>query len=180
MARSFTSRKSGFIQRAGRMRRETLWVPISPVTTVLSASQVALVYTASAAEDALRPYTVVRTHLYLAIVTDQLAASENQQMAIGFAIVSDQASGIGVTAVPTPITDLGSDAWYLHQFLTARLVLGDVTGFDHQAVGARINVDSRVMRKVEDGFDNIVTIETTSSSDGLQMFTAGRQLLKLH
>ena len=161
------------------MRRETLWTPLAPVTTNISASQTNLVYTASAAENALRPYTVVRTHLFLAITTDQLSVGEMQQMAIGFAVVSDQASAIGITAVPTPITDLASDAWYLHQFLVSEFLLATAVGFQ-QVDTQQINVDSKAMRKVEDGFDNIVTVETTSSSDGLLIFTAGRQLLKLH
>ena len=162
------------------MVRETLWVPIDPLISVLAAANaVGLVYTASAAEDALRPYTIIRTHLYLSIISDQTLAIEDQIMAIGFCVVSDQASAIGVTAVPTPITDLGSDAWYLHQFAQNQFVIGDSTGF--QDGGNRVQeVDSKAMRKVEDGFDNIVTIEASGASEGILVSTMGRQLLKLH
>ncbi len=173
------ARKSGFVRRHGRMVRETLWAPIPIEVNALGGSGVALLYTASAAEDALRPYTIVRTHLTFQIVSDQTIASESQEMAIGFCVVSDQASAIGVTAVPTPITDLESDAWYLHQFLYNDFVLLDSTGF--QDAGSRfLQVDSKAMRKVEDGFDNVVTIESFSGSDGMIVVTAGRQLLKLH
>jgi len=41
-------------------------------------------------------------------------------------------------------------------------------------------VDSKAMRKVEDGFDNIATIERGGTSSGVEVTTAGRQLLKLH
>ena len=173
------ARKSGFVRREGRMRRETLWVPIPPVSTNITGSGTSLIYTASAAEQALRPYTIVRTHLFLEFESDQLAATEDWWAAIGFAVVSDQASAIGVTAVPTPITDLGSDAWYLHQFGKGAILFGDLTGFQ-ASTGKQVQVDSKAMRKVEDGFDNIVTIESFTGFSGVAVATAGRQLLKLH
>jgi hypothetical protein len=145
----------------------------------LTSTGTALLYTASAAEDALRPYTVIRTHLYLNIASDQVVASESGLMAVGFAVVSDQASAIGITAVPTPITDLDSDAWYLHQFLSTQFTLLSAVGFTG-GTNKEINVDSKAMRRVEDGFDNIVTVEVSAGSDGIAIETAGRQLLKLH
>jgi len=175
------ARKSGFVRRHGRMVRETLWAPIPlEVNTLNTGGDAILIYGATAAEDALRPYTVVRTHLYLSIVSDQLAALEEQICAIGFCIVSDQASAIGVAAVPTPITDLGSDAWYLHQIISSTFVVGDATGFQDGG-NKDMNVDSKAMRKVEDGFDNVVTIESlVTVSEGVRVTTGGRQLLKLH
>ena len=161
------------------MRRETLWAPIPAEVNVITGGGSALIYVATAAEDALRPYTIVRTHLYLGIQTDQLAMTEDQAMAIGFAVVADQASAIGVTAVPTPITDLDSDAWYLHQFLTSAYFQLSAVGQLADAV-SRVNVDSRAMRKVEDGFDNITTVEAVTAFAGVNIFTGGRQLLKLH
>jgi len=174
------ARKSGFVRRNNRMVRETLWVPIAPEGNVLpAAGNSTMIYTASAAEDALRPYTIVRTHLQIGILSDQLIATETQLIAIGFCVVSDQASAIGVTAVPTPVTDLGSDAWYLHQFCVNDFSFLDSTGF--QDGGNKVwDVDSKAMRKVEDGFDNVVVIESASISDGVLVTTAGRQLLKLH
>jgi len=174
------TRKSGFVRRHGRMVRETLWAPIPPEINVMSGVGFsALLYTASAAEDALRPYTIIRTHLHVSIVSDQLIASEEQFLAIGACIVADQASAIGVTAVPTPVTDLESDAWYLHQFVQNTFTLLDSTGY--QDGGNRvIQIDSKAMRKVEDGFDNIITMEGAVGSEGAFVSTAGRQLLKLH
>jgi len=37
--------------------------------------------------------------------SDQFVATEGYEIAIGMAVVSDQALAIGVTAVPTPFTD---------------------------------------------------------------------------
>ena len=173
-------RKTGFVRRHGGMVRETLWAPLPVTVNALAAATSAqLIAQASAAEDALRPYTIIRTHVMISMISDQIVATENQGMAIGFCVVADQASAIGVTAVPTPITDLGSDAWYLHQFLFNEFSLLNITGY--QDGGNRVvEVDSKAMRKVEDGFDNIITIQSTTESEGMIVTVAGRQLLKLH
>ncbi len=175
MARRFTRDRG----RLGSQRRETLWTPIAPAIINLTATGTSLAYSASAAEQALRPYTIIRTHLHLSIVSDQVIAQEDQHMAIGFAVVSDQAQAIGITAVPTPITDLDSDAWYLHHFLSNEFCF--ITGVGFNSGGnQQVEVDSKAMRRVEDGFNNVVTLEVASFSDGMSITTAGRQLLKLH
>ena len=83
------ARKSGFVRRSNRMVRDTLWAPIAHTFAALTTSGAALMLTASAAEDALRPYTIVRTRYQLAIRSDQIIALENQIGAIGFCVVSD-------------------------------------------------------------------------------------------
>ena len=173
------ARKSGFVRRGGVMRRETLWAPIDPAFVTLTGGGTVLQYTASAAEDALRPYTIIRTHMMVTIISDQLIASELQWIGIGGAVVSDQASAIGVTACPTPVTDLGSDAWYFHTFLANEFTFITAAGFQDGGLSQTI-IDSKAMRKVEDGFDNVVTIEAVATTDGTRIRTAGRQLLKLH
>jgi len=180
MANFRTPRRTGLVLRGGKQVRETLWVPIAPTSTTITGGGSSLVYTASAAEDALRPYTVTRTRLYMSIVSDQVAATEPQMAAVGFCVVSDQASAIGITAVPTPVTDLESDAWYLHQFIANAFTLLSSVGFQ-EGSNQFINIDSKAMRKVEDGFDNIGVIEAPLTlSQGVVVTLAGRQLLKLH
>jgi len=130
----------------------------------------------NAAALALRPFTVVRTHLELMLRSDQAAALERQLVGIGMAIVSDQAVAIGVTAVPTPITDLGSDLWFVHQ-----LMYCDESGLtDRSKDACQMSVDSKAMRRVEEGQDLIITVEASSISDGAILTSGGRILLKLH
>jgi hypothetical protein len=69
----------------------------------------------------------------MAISSDQFAQSESQIGAIGLAVVTDQAVGIGVTAVPTPITDLSSDSWFLHRFSGTSSTVPD----PHQSIPRR-------------------------------------------
>jgi len=165
--------------RLGAQRRETLWAPIPFTQTTITGSGVALVATASAAEDALRPYTIVRTHLHMSILSDQVVAAEEQIVAVGMGVVSDQASAIGATAIPTPVTDLGSDVWYLHHWLMNSFTLLSAVGFQ-DAGNQQETYDSKAMRRVEDGFDNFLAIEAPASSDGVVVSLMGRQLLKLH
>jgi len=110
-----------------------------------------------------------------------VAADESYDAAIGMCVVSDQALAIGVTAVPTPATDLSSDAWYLHQVLMGRLefLTGGGTGLTPQMLTWE-KFESRAMRKVEDGFSDIGVVETSALSSGCTVHTWGRQLIKLH
>ncbi len=105
-------------------------------------------------------------------MSDQSAATETQSAAIGWAVVSDQAVAVGVTAVPTPVSELGSDLWFVHQYILAR----GINLADYQ----QIEIDSKAMRKVEEGSDVVVVGERGAASDGVQLLQAARFLIKLH
>ena len=180
MARISTNRKSGFILRGGSMRRETLWVGIPLVnTTLATGGNRALVRAGNAAFLALRPLTVIREHLHVSIQSDQVVATEDQQVAVGNCVVTDQAVAIGVTAVPNPAIDLGSDAWSLWAFLQASFLFHTASGSSPQ-FNTWKDIDSKAMRKVEEGFDFIEVVESEGTSDGLTISTVGRLLVKLH
>jgi len=180
MANVVTGRRSGLVLRGGRERRQTLWFTLPEATLTLAAANSAgrfLVLNAAAL--ALRPFTVVRTRLSFFARSDQTGALETWQVAIGAAVVTDQASAIGVTAVPTPFTDLGSDSWFVHQIVTGVFLFISGVGV-HPTGGRIIDVDSKAMRKVEDGSDINFTAENSGISAGTTIVTAGRMLVKLH
>jgi len=175
-------RRGAFGAARGRVgpRRETLWVggPDETSVTVVLASGVDLQSSASAALLAMRPFTVVRTRGLVYVRSDQTANTETPFGAFGLAVVSEQASAIGVTAVPTPITDESSDLWFLYQFVATGLQVSSAVGIPGPA-----NVyefDSKAMRKVEDGQDVISVFENGSSADGLSYIAKFRFLIKLH
>jgi len=152
---------------------------LSETDTVLASANSAVLFNGfSAGALALRPFTIVRTHLSHFVRSDQAAAGESYQSAIGFAVVSDQALAIGVTAVPTPFTDLGSDLWFLWHGISGRFEFKSAVGI-HQT-GELIEVDSKAMRKVEDGQDLAAVIENSSLSGGTNTVKYGRLLIKLH
>ena len=161
-------------------RRSTLWIDIVEVNTTLASSNlVAFINSAGAGLLAIRPFTVVRTRGILAFRSDQTGASESFNAALGYAIVSDQASAIGATAIPTPYTDLGSDLFFVHQFMSGRFEFVTGIGFHPQAM-ATIEYDSKAMRKVNDDQDIAVVLETSSIGSGINIYHAARMLIKLH
>ena len=182
MANVNLGRKSGFIIRGGARRRETLWFSGVGFSQGLAApTSVALVASLNAAALALRPFTVIRTRGILRCFSDQQGASETYGASYGTAVVSDQATAIGVTAVPTPTVDNGSDLWYVYEFLIGRFIFADATGL--MSVGVERIVDSKAMRKVEDGQDLVQVVEgpsagVTASGSTIAGFT--RTLIKLH
>ena len=179
MARIYTNRKSGFIQRSGAMRRETQWFNLLEFNLTLAAGAATLISQLSATGLALRPFTVVRVRGVVGIRSDQEAASEDLTGAYGMCVVSDQAEAIGVTAIPTPITDSVSDLWFVYQYLIGRLQVtpaGTGPWWSDMTI-----VDSKAMRKVEEGQQLVEVVENgVQSTDGIVIAGGVRQLIKLH
>ncbi len=178
MARVSTSRKSGFIQRGGVMRRESLWVPIIYQNSILSAAATAVITNAGTAGLlALRPFTIVRTHINWLVTSDQSAATENFIGSFGAAVVSDQAVAVGVAAVPTPATDQGSDLWFMYGTWTGRF---ELVGTSISSDVRPQDIDSKAMRKVEDGQDVVFVAEAGLIGNGCVVHSSGRMLIKTH
>ncbi len=160
------------------MRRQTLWFDFAFQENSLAASATAvLTQSLNAAALALRPFTVTRTLMTWHCTSDQSGATETYIGNIAFAVVTDQAVAIGVTAVPTPATDLGSDVFFLH---------GSWIGF-FQLVGTSIMsevtsklIESRAQRKVVDGQDIVLVKEAGLGGQGVTVRSVGRMLVKLH
>ena len=113
MARTRFNRNSSVVRSS--IRRQSDWFFIAPAITVMTGAGGTLISSLNASALALRPFTIVRSRLELYLISDQQVASEPQGAAFGMAVVSDQAVAVGITAIPTPITDLGSDLWFVHQ-----------------------------------------------------------------
>jgi len=171
------ARKSGNVFRNNRMRRATQWLEGPFVSTTLaSTNAVALTLVMTAAEKALRPFTVVRTRGTLHVRSDQTGALESYGAMMGMCVVSEQAVAIGVSAVPTPDTDLASDAWFVHESVFG--VFGFVSGVGVLELGQTHRYDSKAMRKVEEGFEVIQVMECPVNSGTVQ--DSLRMLIKLH
>ena len=132
-------------------RRQTAWFDMPPAVNTLTVAGGTIIYSLNAAALALRPFTVVRTHMLLQFESDQIAALERYVGAFSFAVVSDEASATGVAAVPTPITEQGSDLFFLWQGGMGRFAF--TTGVAYIEAGHQYVVDSKAMRKVDLGQD---------------------------
>ncbi len=174
------ARRHRMVTRGNRQVRESLWVGFGEVIQALGAASTAVITNApNAALLALRPYTIVRTRGFVGLRSDQISASENYDMALGMCVVSDQANAIGVTAVPTPFTDIGSDLFFVHEILMGRFQFITGAGFDSLGLVWK-QYDSKAMRKVNDDSQNIVVVESSTLGQGQVVHHAGRQLIKLH
>ena len=159
--------------------RETLWIGgVDTQATIAAGANPLLISSLNATALALRPFTIVRTRGLISIASDQVAASEFQHCMYGKAVVSDQAVAIGVTALPTPRTDSASDLWFVFETMFEEFVFGDGTGFQ-QYVATRI-IDSKAMRKVEDGQDLVAVVEGGLVGAGFDFGSFTRTLVKLH
>ena len=177
MANLNIRRRSGFIQRGGVSRRETLWIEISTVEATLGGAPTAvLANSLNAAALALRPFTVVRTRGIFFARSDQNIAGETYMADLGLCVVSDQAAAIGVTAVPTPATDKGSDLFFVYEQLISRHFFGTSVGVNEQGISKQF--DSKAMRKVNDDQDLVLVLE--NEINGVVTATSGRLLIKLH
>ncbi len=161
-------------------RRETEWFSIPWTTTAMAAGGGTLISVLNAAALGVIPFTVIRTHLVVHITSDQVSADEVQMAAIGMAVVSAQASAAGVGSIPTPLTELSSDLWYVHQMLINDWAFITGAGFDGRA-GYQYQIDSKAMRKVEDGEDIVIVGEADLAlGSGVVVRMGGRMLVKLH
>jgi len=168
-----------FSNRPGPVR-QTLWGSGVDETgfTAVAANGADLQGTLNASGLALRPFTIIRVRGMLSIVSDQVAASEEIFGAFGMAVVGDQASVTGITAMPTPITEEFSDQWFLHQHIASAVQLASAASMF--ASGFQVEFDSKAMRKVEDDFDFATIFENGSATTGLKYLAKLRFLLKLH
>jgi len=165
--------------RTRAARRETVWFEFGYAEfDINGASTASLLFSLNAAALALRPFTIVRTRGFYYYRSNQIIAIEDYGGSFGMAVVSDQSVAVGVTAVPTPVTDFGSDLWFDISSVSGQLNVGDATGI--QELGKRQEIDSKAMRRVDVGQDVIVAAETYSTSESFFIGTAFRMLVKLH
>jgi len=168
--------------RAGHIvaqKRKTTWLELQPARTTHTTTTGTIIFSLTATELALRPFTIVRTRLLVGIESDQAATSEGQLGGLGIAVVSDQASAVGVTAVPLPIDDMESDLWLVHQLMYNTFVFGSGIGFSDDGLH-QYDIDSKAMRKVDIGQDVVVVVQRSGNGDGFNVFVGGRMLIKVN
>ncbi len=159
-------------------RRETSWIDVvASDTTLAAAGTQVLINSLNAAALALRPFTVVRTRGTWLVTSDQNAATESFFGNLGAAVVSEQASTVGIGGIPTPATERGSDLFFVLETWPGFLRFGS-------AIGSQVEVpreyDSRAMRKVNDDQDIVFVLEAGLIGSGIDVQHVARFLIKLH
>ncbi len=173
MARRFGPR-SAMVKRSDRI---PTWVGFTGVATTIVGNASVLIGQGNAALLALRPFTIIRTRAIVQVESDQAAASETVIGAFGAIVVQEEAAGVGITALPRPLTELDAQ-WFVYQAFINSFLFGDGTGFLEPS-GTTYEVDSKSMRKVGLS-ETIVTVAESNTGQGGIIRTQGRMLIKLH
>ena len=156
-----------------------LWIGAGVVEKTLVSGASQLLTTLNAAALLLLPFTILRTRLVISYLSDQITQSEFTQGAYGEIVVSESASTVGITAVPTPIEEPEAD-FYVFQGMMQSFLLSSAVGISEiGGAGSITVVDSKAMRKV--GLDDdVVAVFSQRAAFGATIAIEGRQLLQLH
>jgi len=144
------ARSRAFRGRTPRRRGGWEAGPRTGTLTITAASQTVFSIGQSAELDGL---TIVRTRgEYSAFISAATTALDGfEDAAIGFCVVSQNAAGIGVTAIPDPLADEAWDGWFMHQYLEGLKAPTNVAEFSNSgAAHIRGKIDTKGMRKLRE------------------------------
>ena len=133
-------------------------------------------------------FTIIRTRgEFTAALSTAAAGANGFACALGIAVVTLTAFGIGSTAVPSPLDEADWDGWLYHRFfslLTTGVIDGgamaDTDATNPTTVAARIEIDSKAMRKIDE--TEIVTAILGTTEIGtatMNLMLDSRMLVKL-
>ena len=101
------------------------------------------------------------------------------QWAFGICIVTENAAGVGVTAVPAPLDDIAWDGWFVHRQGSLFSAAATIQ-FDSLGVSERLELDSKAMRKVHQTDTIIAMIQFVETNVAtVDAFLESRVLTKI-
>ncbi len=162
-------------------RRQTQWIASADAAAVVNIANNTnvLVESLTGAQVALiAPFTIVRVRGLISIKSDQVVASEFPFGALGLAVVSEQARAAGAASLPGPVSQQDSELWHVWLPLSASFIFSTAAGFD-SAGGRVFEIDSKAMRKVEEG-EALVTMVENETAAGFDVDPNFRILVKMH
>ena len=165
---------------SGAVKRRTGWDEGPFGRAQVSSNVVTLIPTGQA--PTLDGLTITRTRgellLALSLVTAQLDGF--RRCAAGICIVTAKAFGIGVSAVPGPLTEMDWDGWLWHWTGAVTGMAVEETG-DSGSSAVRIVIDLKAQRKI--GLQDVVCGVFESSDEVgtavLEVYMSTRMLAKL-
>ncbi len=155
-----------------------IWVGVDIEQQSVPANSAVLISGVSAGIDALRPFTILRSHLQVHWQSDQAAVTEDPFGAVGVLVTTEQAVAAGVASLPDPITEPDAD-WFVFQPLTNQFLFLSSVGFDGNS-GTQFTIDSKAMRRVGLNQQFPFICANANAGDGAVITIIGRQLLQLH
>jgi len=142
--------RRGFPSRARSPRRLTTWDTgpgSSGHTTIAATGKFILGVGIVLAREA--KVTIVRTRGYLSVYMLAGAGAEEGLIgAFGMGIVSSDASAIGVTAMPGPVSDASWPGWFAHELFDVLQRTGTESDTFDVGTAFHAKIDSKAMRKL--------------------------------
>ncbi len=111
----------------------------------------------------------------LSVESDQLIATEAQIGAFGMIVVTDNAFGVGATAIPGPITDGADDGWFVHVPFSNTFSFVSGVGFDANFATQRY-FDFKSKRITHSGDTIALVVESAAGSGGFTFSVIARAL----
>ena len=147
------ARSTGFRRISGGARRLTAWTVGPRSGQIQSATAAGLQLAAVGSQAVDSGLTIVRIRGEFVAWLESVGSIGDGfvEWALGLAIINENASGIGATAVPDPLTDVSWGGWMYH---SAR---GPLMGFsvtESENTGpvsqVRLSIDTKAMRKFKE------------------------------
>ena len=147
----------------GRQKAPTNWARLSSIGFVLVPASTKVLLASMVLSNPGIGETVRRTRGQFSVISDQTAAVEEQIGAVGFMVVNDVAAGLGAGSLPDPVSEANDDGWFVWQGFQQSLSAGGGISSIWQW-----EIDSKAMRRVEEGFQIAVIVANGSAVAGLR------------
>jgi len=141
-------RSTRFPRISGARRRKVTW-SIGPQGQIASINSTSNNIFPSGSIALLNDLTIVRLRGWLNLwITTANASADGFQWAFGICNITENAAGVGVTAIPDPLVDVAWDGWFVYD--TGWLEAVNNTPIVDVSIGVmhRLMIDSKAMRKV--------------------------------
>ncbi len=174
MARNRVVRRSGGFRSSPGRLTEWFGRPFDTDAVTLPLASFVVDSSLDASGLAKRPFTITRMVGSITIYSDQAGAVEHPFGAVGALVASDKAVTTGATAIPDPVTNVGSDLWFMYMAFAGP----QSTAIDGPGPVV-FPFDSRAQRKGQEGDDLAVVVANANAVDGLRFTLNYRLLVKL-
>ena len=171
----------GFQNRSNRgsVRRLTEWTLGPGGSGTNQSSATGSTVLGSGIQAAVGGLTIVRLRgsmsSYLESAT---SAKDGFHCALGIGVVTAEAFAVGITAIPTPITDQAQEIWLYHRFFD--LHAAGAAAIDTFQSSIQFEVDSKAMRKWPEPMTIYAALEVVEIGAAvMQTFFESRMLVKL-
>ncbi len=161
-----------------RPRRQVEWAGLEFGPTNVAASPVLVASLDETLVQLLVPATLVRVRGILHVASDQQVAFEQFFGVLAGIVVQGTAETAGIGSIPTPLTEIGEDNYFLYQPF-AGSEERHASGEPGRS-GWQYMIDSRAQRKLESGDALAFPCEVSSNGSGVTVMGILRMLFKVH